>query len=134
MVELRPILVGFGVLLTIGALAVALFGLLGALPTILAAGVVGGAVTGWIGGGTRATWASVQQGGFLGLYASGLGGVVVFAVFLAVDVAAMAGDGDVLLLFVASPLAFVLFALEGLIGGYLGSGLRVLYLQTVRGR
>lgn len=132
MVDLGPIAVGAGVLLGTSALAALLAGPVDAVPAIMVAGVLGGAVTGWLGVDAVEVGDSLQRGGFLGLHASGLGGVVVLAAMLVIDVSAMAEEGDVLLLFVASPVAVVAFALEGLLGGYVGGGLRLLYLRRTR--
>lgn len=130
MFEPRPVVAGASVLLVIGALAIWLVGPVSAVPAIILAGILGGTVAGWASNDTVEVLDALQHGGFLGLYASGIGGMVVFAVFLTMDVATMAQEGDAHLLLVASPLAIVLFALEGLVGGYVGSGLRVLFLRS----
>lgn len=127
MVRLTPIVVGTAALLATGGLSVAIAGPIRAVPVLLVTGIFGGAVSGWLGNTATKLSTALQHGGFLGLHASGLGGLIVFIAFLFVDTATVPQRGDVFLLFVASPLAPVVFALEGLLGGYLGSGLRLLF-------
>lgn len=126
MADLRSIGLGAAVTLSIAAAAVLAVGVADAIPAILASGVLGGAFAGWSSSGAVEADNKVQQGGFHGLQASGLGGAVVVGVLLALDVSATVEGAGSLLLLVASPIAIVLFALEGLGGGYLGSGLWVL--------
>lgn len=108
---------------------IAVAGLLGAIPVLLLSGIVGGAVTGWYTSSRSTLIGQLQLGGFHGLHASGAGGIVLFLLFLFLDAATIATDEDVLVFLVASPMAVVVYAVTGLFGGYLGSGLRYVHAR-----
>lgn len=125
--ELKVVLAGTAVTLAGCGVAIAAVGLVGAVPAVLFSGLAGGVVTGWLSSTEVGTAIDVQQGGFYGLHASGLAGIVLLVALQVLDAPAEVQGGSAVLLLVASPMVVVVFALEGLVGGYVGSGLQIAY-------
>lgn len=123
--ERGPILVGAAVVLLSSALSILVFGLADAVVPILIAGLVGGFVAGFSSFDPTTEIHERRAGGLHGVNASGLGGLILVVSLLALDLPATVEGNDFALLFVASPIALVVFVLEGFVGGYAGLSLRL---------
>lgn len=138
LLEPAPLPVGIGVIITLGLIGAGIWtvGLVDSLPLVLVSGILGAAVTGWITArDADVTWSSqaVIVGVLQGVLAAGIAGVVFYGLVITgamgTTVAGIIdrGEGGAYLLLIASPLAFVLFGLEGVVGGALGG---VAYVLT----
>lgn len=130
--DLRSILAGLSAMLALVAAAVAAVGFAGSIPILFASGVLGAAITGWLTVDTSRVsrlYNAVLIGVVHAVVTAGFGGAVVYLSVLAsptgVSGIIASGNGGVHLLFVASPLAVVFFAAEGILGGAIGSASRL---------
>ena len=124
-IDLRTTAIGALVMLVPGVGAILAVGLMDAVAVLLFSAALGGFVTGWLSTLDAGVRSAMQEGGYFGLHASGLGGIILVAALLWLDVPSGVTDPGPALLVVASPMAIVVYALLGLGGGYVGSGLKI---------
>jgi len=120
----RSITLGAVAMVGPSVLAILVLGLDSAVVPIVLSGVLGGFVAGWASPDPDATAYERRAGGLHGMNAAGLGGLVLVAGLLALDVPATA-EGGISLLLVASPFALLVFVAGGFVGGYAGMTLRL---------